>query len=238
MKKLMAGILAIVSVLSVSTVAQAAQKTKTVKRQGEVEYDVEATRLKVAMNLIVPSKMKAALNPYGVDFDVDDAGDVSSNSGIVSAAYPLENLSTDCGLFVDAVAITTTTNKNLNVTTGALTPGVKGANMAVKAATTEAGLAGYSNVKKAATSATDQGNLPLDSTVPADKTKGIVKGQTSLQKLAYVPASADGETPSKVFIGFVGKLAGDSADTVINWTDNDSININLVLKITPAPKTL
>lgn len=236
MKKLIAGLLATASVLSVSTAAQAADKI--INRPNEVEYDIEIPNPKVVMNVAMPSQMKAAINPYGAEFDVDELGTVSSNNGVVSVAYPIENLDTELGIYVDATAITSTGSTKWSVTTTALTPGVKGANMAVTASATEAGITQYSNVKKAATSASSQGNLPLDSTVPADKAKGIAKGQTSQSKLAYAPASADGVTPSKVFIGFVGQLSGDSADTIVNWTDSDQISVSLVLKLTPAPKTL
>lgn len=236
MKKLIAGILAVTSVLSVSVSAQAAA-VKTVTRPREMEYDIEAKRQKVVLNMVMPSKMKAAMNPYGCDMQVDDLDTVESNNGIVSVAYPIENLDTNYGIFLDAYAVTTT-GGSWDVTTSALTPGVKGANMAVTASNTEGGIPQYSNVAKAATSATSQGNMPLDSTVPADKAKGTVKGETHQHKLAYVPASADGTTPGKVFIGFAGQLSEDSNDTIVNWTDSDTINVQLILKITPGPKTL
>lgn len=236
MKKLMAGILAIASVLSASVSAQASA-VKSMTKPGELQYEVSVTNPKIVLNIVLPSQMKAAINPYGNEFQINDLNTIHTTNGIVSVAYPVHNLDTDYGVFFDAIAVTTTSG-DWSVTTSSLTPGVKGANMAVTASASEEGITQYSNVKKAATSATAQGNLPLDSTVPADTAKGIQKGQTSQQKLAYVPASVDGTTPSKIYIGFAGKLADDSADTVINWTENDNINVNLVLKITPAPKTL
>lgn len=238
MKKNIASLLAALSVLSVSVPAYAAT-TKNVARQGEITYDVIAQKPKIVLNVILPSQIKAAMNPYGNDFQIDDLNTIHTQNGIVSVAYPVQNLETDYGVFVDATAITSTSDRKWSVDTNALTPGVKGANMSLTASKTEAGIAAqYSNVKKAATSATDQGNLPLDSTVPADKTKGIAKGQTSQQKLAYIPASADGTTAQTVYIGFSGALAEDSADTIVNWTDTDTINVNLVLKLMPGPKTL
>lgn len=236
MKKLIAGFLVIVSVLSVSASAYAAEKKMT--KPGEVEYDVSVTNPKIVLNVVMPSQMKAAINPYGNDFQIDDLNTIHSQNGIVSVAYPVYNLDKDYGIFIDASAVTTTSSTKWSVTKNALTPGVKGANMAVTASASEGGIPQYSNVAKAATSATDQGNMPLDSTVPADKAKGISKGQTSQKKLAYVPASNDGTTPQKIFIGFSGKLADDSADKIVNWTDSDQINVNLVLKLTPAPKTI
>lgn len=240
MKKFLAGVLATLSALSVLSISAPAYAaaTKTMIKPGEITYEVVAKNPKITLNVVLPSQMKAALNPYGSDFRVDDLNTIHTQNGIVSVAYPVHNIDTDYGVFIDAVAITSTSGRGWSVTTDTLTPGVKGANMAVTASNSEAGIAQYSNVKKAATSVTSQGNLPLDSTVPADKTKGISKGETSQSKLAYVPASADGETASIIYIGFAGKLAEDSADTVINWTDNDYINVNLVLKLTPAPKTL
>lgn len=237
MKKLIAGLLAVASVLSVSVSAQAAA-VKNMTKPGEMEYDVPVTNPKIVLNIVMPSQMKAAINPYGNDFQIDDLNTIHTQNGIVSVAYPVYNLDTDYGVFVDATAVTSTSSTKWSVTTNALTPGVKGANMAVTASASEGGIPQYSNVKKAATSATDQGNLPLDSTIPADKAQGIQKGQTSQQKLAYVPASADGKTPSKVFIGFAGELAGDASDKIVNWTDSDTINVQLILKITPGPKTL
>lgn len=237
MKKLIAGLLAVASVLSVSVSAQAAAE-KNMMKPGEMEYEVPVTNPKVVLNIVMPSQLKAAINPYGNDFQIDYLNTIHTQNGIVSVAYPVYNLDTDYGVFVDATAVTSTSSTKWSVTTNALTPGVKGANMAVTASASEGGIPQYSNVKKAATSATDQGNLPLDSTIPADKAKGIAKGQTSQQKLAYVPASADGKTPSKVFIGFAGELAGDASDKIVNWTDSDTINVQLILKITPGPKTL
>ncbi|MDE6731290.1 MAG: hypothetical protein K2J77_00240 [Oscillospiraceae bacterium] len=236
MKKLIAGLLAIASVLSVSVSAQAAA-VKNVTKPGELQFDISATNPKVVLNIVMPSQMKAAINPYGSEFQIDYLNTIHTQNGIVSVAYPVYNLDTDYGVFIDAKGITTTSSDAWSVTKNTLTPGVKGANMAVTASATEGGIPQYSNVAKAATSATSQGNMPLDSTVPADSAKGTAKGETRQQKLAYVPASADGETPSKVFIGFAGKLADDSADTVVNWTESDSINVQLILKITPGPKT-
>lgn len=237
MKKIIAGLLAALSVLSVSVPVYAAG-VKNVTKQGEITYEVVAKRPKIVLNVVLPAQIKAAMNPYGNDIQIDELNTIHTQNGIVSVAYPVHNLDTDYGVFIDAVAVTSTSNKKWSVTTGALTPGEKGAKMSLTASNTEAGIAQYSDVKKAATSATSQGNLPLDSTVPADKTKGIVKGQTSQQKFAYIPASSDGTTAKIIYIGFSGALADDSADTPVNWTDTDYINVNLVLKLTPGPKTL
>lgn len=237
MKKFLAGVLAAASFLSVSAPAYASG-TKTVTKQGEVSFDIAVTNIKIVLNVALPAQMKAAINPYGNDFQIDELNTIRTQNGIVSVAYPVHNYDTDFGVYIDATAITNTSNKTWSVTKDTLTPGVKEANMAFTASSTEAGIATYSNTSRAATSATSQGNLPLDSTVLADKSKGIANGQTSQNKVAYVPASADGEEPSIIYIGFAGKLSDDAADKPVNWTDGDYINVNLILRLTPAPKTL
>ena len=238
MKKILASLLAALSVLSVSVPAFASVE-KTVKRPGEITYEVVAQRPNIVLNVVLPAQIKAAMNPYGNEFFIDDLSTIHTQNGIVSVAYPIHNLDKNYGVFIDAVAITDTSGKGWDVTTKTLTAGKKEANMSLTASDTEEGIAAaYSNVKKQATSATDQGNLPLDSTVVYDNGGKAMIGRTSQQKFAYVPASADGTTPSIIYIGFSGELSEDSADTPVNWTDTDFINVNLVLKLTPGPKTL
>lgn len=238
MKKFLAGALAAALVLS-NSVPAFASGTKTVKKSGsEVEYEVPVTNPKVVLNIMLPAQIKAALNPGSADFELGDQTLIYTNNGIVSVAYPIYNLDTDYGVFFGVTAVTTTSSSKWAVTRKTLTPGVKNANMAFVASDTEEGVAVYSNVSKAATAADSQGCLVLDSTVAANKAKGTVKGQTSQQKVAYLPAAADEETPSKIYVGFAGALADDSATVYVNWTSDDTINVNLVLKITPAPKNL
>ncbi len=237
MKKFLAGLLAAVSALSLSAPGYAAS-SKTMTKQGELSYDVVAEMPDIVLKVSLPAQLKAALNPYGNEFQIGELNSIRTANGIVSVAYPVHNLDTDYGVFIDATAITSTSSSKWSVSAATLTDGVKGANMCLRASDTEAGIATYSAASKAATSATDQGNLLLDSTVPADSAKGTVKGQTSQTKLAYVPASTDGTTPKIIYIGFAGKLSEDSASTPVNWTENDTINVNLVLRVTPAPKTL
>ncbi len=237
MKKFLAGLLAAVSALSLSVPAYAASD-KAVTSQGEMEYEVSMALPDIVLNISLPAQLKAALNPYGSEFQLGEDTTIVSSNGIVSVAYPVYNLDTKYGIFIDATAITSTSSSKWSVSTAPLTDGVKGANMCLRASDTEAGIAVYSAAKKAAAGFTDQGNLPLDSTVPANRANGTAKGQTSQTKLAYVPASDDGTTPKIIYIGFAGKLADDSPTTPVNWTESDTINVNLILRITPGPKAL
>ena len=230
MKRKIAGLLAALSVLSVSAPAFAADK-KITKNFGEASYDVSAKMPKVTLNLVMPSTIKAALNPYGVGVQFDTESWMESTMGIVSLSYPIVNKSLDYGVYFDAVAYTSTSG-DWEVTKTAVQNGTKAANMSLTAANTAEDLAdedNYSNTASAA-SGSAQGNLPLDSTA-AD-------GRTSQEKFAYIPAATADTPQQKIFIGFTGKLADSSDSTPVKWTENDSINVNVILRVFPAPKTL
>lgn len=227
MKKLIAGILAIAAILSVPVTASATT-TKTVsKSNAELSYDVAATMPKVTVNLVMPSTIKAALNPYGVGVKFDTDSWMESTMGIVSVSYPIVNKSKDYGVYFDAVAYTTTSG-DWSVTKTPVTNGTKSANMSLTAGNTAEEVVENYSATASAASASDQGNLPLDSTV--------TDGRTSQQKFAYIPAAVSGS--QKIYIGFTGKLADDSDSTPVEWTDKDSINVSVILKVFPGPKTL
>lgn len=237
MKKFLAGALAAALALSFPATAIAAE-TKTVTKMGEVDFEVTAARPTTVLKLALPGDMKIAINPYGNDIQLTELGMIRTNNGIVSVAYPVLNFETDCGVFFDAKATTKTSSSKWSVTKTPVKAGVKGANMSFTASDTPEGIAVYSNQFKQATSASSQGNLPLDSTTAYNKNKGLAKGQSVQKKVAFVPASEDGETPGQIYIGFAGKLADDSATMPVNWTEDDIITVNLILSITPGPKTL
>lgn len=271
MKKILAGVLAAASVLSVGVTASAAANEKNVTKTGELTYDVSATAPKVVLNLVMPAKMTAALNPYGADIKLDAATTpTTTNGSIGSLAYEVVNKSEDYGVFIDATAITTITTTDpkkadksnawdVVPTFIAKDTGVKNANMMLVGSDTVANLKAIADLgaedsaftandlkSKAATNATTQGALVLDSTVVADKTAGVVAGQTKQSKVLYVPASASG-TDGKAVLGFVGKLAETKPATTgstpapevpVVWNEDDAINVNLVLKVNVGPKSI
>lgn len=256
MKKILAGVLAAASMLSVSATAFAASTDKNVTKAGELTYDVAVTAPKIVLNLVMPAKMSAALNPYGADIKLEPNDSSSTNTtklGIASAAYKVSNKSTDYGVYIDATAITTITTTDKpnadktpawGVVTTAITAnsGVKNANMA---------LMGFANVgamksttapaaANAKATATAQGALVLDSTVAADKTAGVAAGQTSAKQFMYLKAATDADTPTDAYMGFLGVLGSSKTDgsADVEWKEDDAINVNLVLKISAGPKTL
>lgn len=244
-KKILSGVLAAVSALTMSVSAFAASANeKAVTKPGEIEYDVPVTSPSVVLNLVMPAKMTAALNPYGAEIKLDTAGTKTSKLGVVSPAYDIVNKSQDYGIYIDATAITTIETSDKEKWTVAAeaadTDGTKGAALAlVGAADLEAFSALTVPTDDAAASKTKPcGALLMDSTVQADKATGVVAGQTSQKKLFYVAAATGDATPGKIAIGFVGKLAASTDDSEVEWTEDDAINVNLVLKVTAGPKTL
>ena len=228
-KKILAGVLAAASALSMSVSAFAADDTQSVTGNGELEYDVEVTAPTVVLNLVMPAKLEAALNPYGADIvilkgETDDAN-VTSSNGIVSTAYKITNKSKDYGVYIDATAVTKP-SKGITVTGATLgTTEGKDACMALaglsKAPTKTAG---FTVAASTAATQSAQGTLLLDSTADG--------GKTEQKKFMYLAAAGD-DSDTEAYMGFVGTL--ESGDD-IEWTEDDNINVNLVLKISAGPK--
>lgn len=258
MKKILAGVLAAASMLSVSVTAFATDKIVT--KAGDVTYDVAVTAPKIVLNLTMPAKMSAVLNPYEATIvvtpevkadsakGISAASAVESTKKITSAGYKVSNMSEDYSVTIDATAITTVTTtdkEKWTVSTTAVTDGTKGANMAFMAAAAASDLNPTAVPSASAKWASSKGTLVLDSTVEADKENGVAAGQTTQKGFAVVPAqtpkSADGSTPAKpgvTYLGFTGKLAGDKADGTasVEWKEDDAINIALVLKVNAGKK--
>lgn len=239
MKKILAGVLAAATMLSVSATAFATSKNVT--KPGEVEYEVAVSAPKIVLSLVMPAKMTAALNPYGAEIKLSDSADAkTSKLGIVSPAYTITNNSKDYGVYIDATAVTKVKTKDetpWKVTTTAVAKGTKAANLMLAGYDDEDAMSQVTTIKTASAAATasEQGVLVLNSDAAADPDTGAVAGQTSQKKAFYV-AAADAEAES-IVIGFLGKLAESDTGKEVEWTEDDSISVDLVLKVTAGPKT-
>lgn len=236
MKKILAGVLAAASLTAMTVSASATTTDKIVTKAGEVTYDVAVTAPKVVLDLVMPSKIAASLNPYGAEIKLDAT--TTSTKGIASIAYEVTNKSEDYGVYLDATAITTVT------TTDTTKWAVTGTNTTAGTKSACAGLIAVENVtadpmpiaSKSAT-ASGQGALLFDSTVAADRTTNTVAGQTKWSKVAFIKAS-NGGTDGKVYLIIAGDLAKSSGTDEVVWNEDDAINVNLVLKVVAGPKTL
>lgn len=256
MKKILAGVLAAASMLSVSATAFATDKNVT--KAGDITYDVAVTAPKIVLNLTMPAKMSAVLNPYEATITVtpevkaDSAKGISAASAvtasnkITSAGYKVSNMSEDYSVTIDATAITTVSTSDKEkwtVSKTAVTDGTKGANMVFMAATAASDLNPTTPATASAKWASGKGILVLDSTVEADKESGVAAGQTDQKGFAVVAAQTPktesaAAKPGVVYLGFSGKLAGDKAGGTANveWKEDDAINVALVLKVNPGKK--
>ncbi len=252
MKKILAGVLAAASMLTMTVGASAAATTTTdkpIKAAGEVEYEVAVTAPKVVLDLILPAKITAALNPYGADLvlkaesaaNANDA--VTTNAGIASVAYTITNNSVAYGVYLDATAKTTTSSKNIVVKNAAPTANTKEAQLVLAGAADADGLKAIADADLPTASAAfadpTQGVLVLDSTAEANTAAGLAAGQTKMKKFMFIPAAAPGAnagdpaTPSTAAMGFLGKLGtGDD----VEWGEEDAINVALILKVVAGPK--
>lgn len=244
MKKILAGVLASVSLLAMTTSAFAAENEKAVTKAGDISYEVSVSAPKVVLDLVMPAKITAALNPYGADIKLDTAATpTTTNAGIASVAYTIKNNSLDYGVFLDATATTTVNTADakawtVNKTAVTTTATAKGANMALVGAVDAAGIKTLADAAtptaSAAATATAQGVLVLDSTVAANASTGVEAGQTKQKKFMYIPAATTAGTPQTAAMALIGRLAtGDD----VEYTEDDSIGVNLILKVSAAGKT-
>lgn len=240
MKKILAGVLAAASMLTVSATAFALEggDTANITKPAEKEYDVSTSILNVELDLEIPAKFQAFLNPYGATVEIKEkvgtTAAVTSTSGVVSYAYEFVNNTKDFGVKIDATQ-TTTENGAAKCDTAGTTGSVKNIQMVLVCSKDTAGIL------------TDAATLPTADKAMSSTANGAILMNTteSSQKgWGFVPAlneSGATKTPGKAYAAFVGKLetkgTGATAE-VLDWTDDDSLNVALVLKFNPGPATL
>ncbi len=250
MKKILASVLAAASVMSLSVTASALEggDTAAVTKPSSKEYDVASGLLSVELDLEIPAKFQAFLNPYGAQVEIKEKVGTTaaekSGATVVSYAYEFVNNTKDFGVSVDADAITTGALK-VNTTAVTNTANAKSANVALVAADTAAKIAGYgaatsaTAIPTASTQMTTTANGVLILNADATAGTGTVAGETKQQGWGHVPAlteSGSTKTPGKLYAGFVGKLATNT-DGSIEYTDEDAFEVALVLKFNPGATT-
>ncbi len=235
-KKIVAGFLAFAAVMSISVPAfavAAPDKTKYITRPSEKEYEAYVEQLRVELDVEFPAQMRAYLNPYGAEVAVSDDKYVTTKmkSGVLSWAYEILNYTRDYGIFIDACDVRGTASKGIEFTDSVpASQGEKQVYMALvfaKDADTFSRLTGAS-----AKTGTDENQKTAY--IPISETP------SSQQKFGYIKGAVTG--CSRGVIGFVGNTSkqgstdNPSAPTkTTEWTDDDSITVDCILKIGPAP---
>ncbi len=238
MKKILAGVIASASVMAMSAPAFAvsaptAPATK-VTAPGETEYDAEIGMLTATLDVELPASMQAFLNPYGAEVEIDAETTPSTmKTGVVSWAYEIKNNTTDYGIYIDAKNVKGTASTGVKFIAGGTTApadGVKEVQMSLAFAKDVSTFKAFDGTKATAGTKKDLsgGFVNID-------TKAV-----SQSKFGYAPAATNASTPGKATVGFVGKISKEgskSADgKTTEWTEDDTLTISYVLKISPAPK--
>ncbi len=233
MKKILAGVIASASVMAMSAPAFAvsaptAPATK-VTAPGETEYDAEVGMLTATLDVELPASMQAFLNPYGAEVAIDaETTPKKMKTGVVSWGYEIVNNTTDFGIYIDAKNVKGTASTGVKFVTAAPADGAKEVQMNLAFAKDHAAFAAFDGTK--ATAGTKQ-----------DLSGGFVQiGTTAVSQTKFGYAPAKDANAGKGIVGFVGKISKEgskSADgKTTEWTEDDTLTISYVLKISPAPK--
>lgn len=236
MKKIVAGVLAAASVLSVSASAFALEggDTKAITKPTTVDYEVTPGLLSVELDLEVPAKLQAFLNPYGAELEIKEkigtTEAVKSTNKVISYAYEFVNNTKDFGVSID-VTQKTTENGAAKCATAGKAGTAKNIQMALCCAKTVADAAPTttptSNAKMAGSSA---GVITMATTASTQKSWGHVGAYDETNK-----------APGKTYAAFVGALETDTdanGNAPLDWTDDDNLTVALTFKFNPAAKTL
>lgn len=233
MKKIVAGVLAAASVLSVSASAFALEggDTKAIAKPTTMEYEVTPGLLSVELDLEVPAKLQAFLNPYGATVEVKEkigtTAAITSSNTLVSYAYEFVNNTKDFGVSID-VTQKTTENGAAKCATAGTTGSVKNIQMALQCANTvalaEAVPSSPANAKMTSSAAGCIVMATGDATTQSGW--GHVDSYNETTK-----------TPGKSYAAFVGKLETKNTD-VLDWTEDDNLTVALTFKFNPGAKNL
>lgn len=229
MKKIMAGVLAVASVLSVSATAFAAPEapaqTKEITKPAETEYEAGVGMMGAELSVELPASMTAFLNPYSAEVDVDaETTPTKSKEGIVSWAYEVVNNTADFGIMIDVkhAKATPAATVAIDAPGTAEAANVKTAALVLQAGDTAADATTYDKTitATAQATATKQGTFVFGTT------------EASRSKIAYAAPKG------KVYLGLTGAISKVNATGEdLEWTDEDTIAAAYTLKINPSAKT-
>lgn len=190
------------------------------------------------------------------------SADVTSSASVGSVAYRVINRSTEYAVSIDAKATTTVNTadeKPWAVEGNTVTPGTKGAAVQLIFAGTDSELVkGASGAeptltdKSAKKSASAAGRLQLDSKAKENAKLGLEAGQVEQKAWGWLgKATTDATATTEAtkytalgqgYIQFVGLLAKSDetpgAEKPVNWTTDDSININVIFKLNVGKDSL
>lgn len=77
---------------------------KEVEKTGQTTYSFEVGFEAPAINVTLPTTLKAVLNPYGIQVEIEDVGKTGVD-GVTSPVYTIANNTLDFGIVVKATAV-------------------------------------------------------------------------------------------------------------------------------------
>lgn len=243
MKKILAGIMAAATMMTVSAVAFASapaapDKTKELTKPGENEYEVGVSAMQAELSVELPGNMKAFINPYGAEVNVDAATTpTKAKYGVLSWAYEIVNNTEDFGIMIDVKNGKAEVSDGITLTTPAASLDDKKIGIGMASAADAATLfpATFAAITANAKATASAGGKFVFTTTA-----------TNQAKFAYAPAKTTSGA-GKVYIGFQGIVGtkyatadaskGIAAGDPVEWTSDDSVTCTFVLKINPSAKT-
>lgn len=224
-KKFISAILAGAMVVStMGVVASAAdaytpatQENAELEKAGSKSYAIAAQMQAPALNVTLPTAVKAVLNPYGIQVEIEEVGKTGTD-GVTSPVYTIANNTTDFGVIVKATA-------------SAAVP--KGSNAKISEAsglTTDTENKVYAEVK-AAIALANANDMKSTGTPIVFKDSAATGYKAEAKELLVLTKAAAANTPEKGYFQISGELSG-APETA--FTVNDKVNYTLVLDIEPA----
>ena len=181
------------------------------EKAGSKSYSISAGFTAPALNVTIPSQIKAVLNPYGVTVEVDD-GVKSGIDGVTSPIYEIVNNTKDFGIAVKATATAKGTTGITIYETGDAPTWETETKKIVKA-----------TVKAGATA-----DAVADVITFQDAAKITSTNKATVGDLIEEIAKAEGDEGTKAYIQIGGNIT-QAAD----WTTTDKVTLTLVLDIQP-----
>lgn len=212
----LAGAMAI-SALSVS--AFAAETTQNVKAGGETTLKATAGFAPVAIDVVLPSSITAAINPYKIDYKFDNTA--AGTAGVISPVYEIENKTADYGVKV-AAKVWASLEKGSKVSIATVDKETKAAPVFKNDNTEDKQVFAYLN-----TTVADDKKFANDTYDAADETQVLF---TEDQPDNAVKLMEIGKGGKKGYFQIQGDCVEEPEE---KWTAADTVDLNIIFDINP-----
>lgn len=218
-KKITASVLAGAMAISMTSIsAFAADATQTVKASGEQTFSIDAGFTAPAIDVILPTSILAAINPYHLELEVDATNNLTTGTdGISSPEYEIKNNDAALGI---KVAAKISAKGAAGVSIAAVDRTTKAAPTFKNDGTEEKQVFAYLNTTKTA------GTYAATEYDPADATQLVFTEDVpdKATQLLALDASESG------FFQIQGKVV-EEPET--KWATGDKVTLNVVFDINP-----